>query len=324
MFSIEDYLPNRKKVSPNGWISFDCPVCHLHGHGRDKRMRGGLRVEAMNWGYNCFNCNHRAKFTLGEQLSDAAKQLLTALGMDEADLNAINLASLRFKESADFSVAAGEVPIKAAPKFEEVTINAPMLDIYNPEHQVYVEYLKNRCIDPTSYPFLIGTNKNRPGIIIPFTHRGVIVGHTTRFLDNHKPKYLNETQTGYVFGFDLQKYDWNIALLMEGPFCALSLNGLAIMHQTISDDQSRLLRTLRKEIVVIPDQNSSGLELIDRAMELGYSVSIPEWGEGIEDVNEAICKYGRIAVLVSILKAREHNELKIKLRRKWLAKRVRD
>jgi hypothetical protein len=94
------------------------------------------------------------------------------------------------------------------------------------------------------------------------------------------------------------------------------------MHNTISDTQARLIRSLGKQITVIPDQDKAGLELIDRAVELGWAVSIPEWPEGCKDVNDAVIVLGRLGALLTIMSARETSRIKIELRKKQLVKRL--
>ena len=94
------------------------------------------------------------------------------------------------------------------------------------------------------------------------------------------------------------------------------------MHNTISDGQAKLIRSLDRDVIVVPDQDSAGLELIDRAMELGWAVSIPNW-EDCKDVNDAVKKYGRLGTLLSIMQSRETSRIKIELRKKSLAKRLR-
>ena len=108
---------------------------------------------------------------------------------------------------------------------------------------------------------------------------------------------------------------------MEGIFDALSIGGLAVMHNTISDAQARLIRSLDREITVIPDQDRAGLELIDRAVELGWAVSIPNW-EGCKDVNDAVKKYGRLGTLLTIMQSRETSRIKIELAKKKLSKKL--
>jgi DNA primase len=161
----------------------------------------------------------------------------------------------------------------------------------------------------------------RPGVVIPFTYNNTVVGNTTRFLDDRKPVWVNDFQPGYVFGTDLQNDTWQHAIVVEGIFDALSINGLALMHNTVSDAQARLIRTLGKEITVVPDQDRAGIELIDRAIELGWAVSIPHW-QDCKDVNDAVIKYGRLGTLLTIMQARETSRIKIEMQKKWLKKKL--
>ena len=110
---------------------------------------------------------------------------------------------------------------------------------------------------------------------------------------------------------------------MEGIFDALCIGGLAVMHNTISDAQARLIRSLGKEITVVPDQDKAGLDLIDRAIELGWAVSIPEWPREVKDVNDSVIQFGKLATMLTIMQARETSKIKIELRKKQLVKRLR-
>jgi hypothetical protein len=53
-------------------------------------------------------------------------------------------------------------------------------------------------------------------------------------------------------------------------------------------------------------------------MDYGWSVSFPEWLETCKDVNDAVCRYGTLFVLKTILKSRESGKLKIELKSKRL------
>ena len=162
----------------------------------------------------------------------------------------------------------------------------------------------------------------RRGIVIPFTHNNQVVGHTTRFLDDRTPRYIQDIQHGYVFGTDLQGADWQIVIVVEGVFDALSINGLAVLHAEINDAQVRLIRSLGREVIVVPDQDEAGMKLVDRAVELGWAVSMPDWPEGVKDVNDAVIRLGRLGALISIVQAKETSKIKIELRKKSLIKRL--
>jgi DNA primase len=172
------------------------------------------------------------------------------------------------------------------------------------------------------YPFMYKTMP-RPGVVIPFTHDNQVVGHTTRFLDDRTPRYIQDIQPGYVFGTDLQKATWQYAIVVEGVFDALSIGGLAVLHAEINDAQVRRIRSLDREVIVVPDQDVAGMRLVDRAVELGWTVSMPAWPTDVKDVNDAVIRWGRLATLITIMQARETSKIKIELRKKQLVKRLR-
>jgi hypothetical protein len=251
---------------------------------------------------------------------------LSWLGVPDAEIDVLNLESLRHRSihgilddrQRMFNVLSGI-------EFEEREL-PPMSELLVDSHERR-EYLRSRKV-PDDYPVMVQLHeerswKNRPSVIIPFTYNDRIVGHTQRFLDDRRPKYVTDSQPGYVFGTDLQHSDWTHAIVVEGIFDALCIGGLAVMHNTISDHQARLIRSLGKEITVVPDQDSAGMELVDRAVELGWAVSMPPWPADIKDVNDSVVRYGRLATLLTIFENRETSKIKIELRKKNLVKRLR-
>jgi hypothetical protein len=195
------------------------------------------------------------------------------------------------------------------------------------DQEPFRTYVRNRQV-PDDYPLMIELHRERafltrPNVIIPFTHDNRIVGYTRRFLDNKTPKYITDSQQGYVFGTDSQHTDWTNTIVVEGIFDALSIGGLAVMHNTISDQQARLIRSLGREITVVPDQDLAGMELVDRAVELGWAVSMPPWPADVKDVNDSVVRYGRLATLLTIFENRETSRIKIEMRKKNLVKRIR-
>jgi hypothetical protein len=71
---------------------------------------------------------------------------------------------------------------------------------------------------------------------------------------------------------------------------------------------------------VVPDQDEAGMKLVDRAVELGWAVSMPAWPREIKDVNDAVKCHGRLATLIHIMQARETSRIKIELRKRQLVK----
>ena len=125
-----------------------------------------------------------------------------------------------------------------------------------------------------------------------------------------------------MFGIEFQKSNWTTCIVTEGIFDALSLNACAVTHDDISPEQAEVLASLNKPIIYVPHQDHTGLTAIDRALELGYRVSLPNWGPGVKDINEAVLKYGKVATLLSILQNATQSAIKIKLKRKSIDKRV--
>jgi len=317
MLDILSYLPAKRKTSTSGWISFNAPCCVHNGENPDRRSRGGLKLSDEGWSYHCFNCGYTASFVMGRNLTFKARKLLTWLNVPAEEIERINLESLKHKSIAGLLSERQQTATESQSiHFEDRDLPADT----QPLPDSAQEYLRNRNIS-LNYPFLYKTVP-RPGIVIPFTHNNQIVGHTTRFLDDRTPKYIQDIQPGYVFGTDLQRDAWNSVLVMEGVFDALSISGLAVLHAEINDAQVRLIRSLGKEIIVVPDQDAAGMKLVDRAVELGWSVSMPEW-PGCKDVNDAVIKYGRLATLITILEHKESSKIKIELRKKQIVKRLR-
>ena len=133
------------------------------------------------------------------------------------------------------------------------------------------------------------------------------------------PKYLSDQQPGYVFNLDAQINTNRIyTVVVEGPFDAIAVEGVALLGSEIKDQQAMLINNLNTEVVVMPDRDEAGEKLIQQAIDLGWSVALPDWHESVKDVNEAVQTYGKIYTLHSIIGSAEHNPLKIQLgAKKW-------
>lgn len=85
-----------------------------------------------------------------------------------------------------------------------------------------------------------------------------------------------------------------------------------------------MIRSLGREIVVVPDQDKAGMKLVDRAVELGWAVSMPDWPADVKDVNDAVIRLGKLGALITIMQAKETSRIKIELRKKQIIKKVAD
>lgn len=327
MIDILSYLPAKRKSTSSGWTSFNAPCCVHNGESQDRRQRGGIKTTDQGWSYHCFNCGFTASFILGRNLSFKARRFLQWLNVPQEEIEYINLESLKHRNIQGIlddrqrtanTIQGIEFEDRDLPEeFALVDQNMP----------IHWQYLRDRCV-PEDYPIGMIHGKaddkftRRQGVIIPFTYDGRVVGHTRRFFDDHNPRYIHDMQPGFVFGTDMQNPEWQHAIVVEGVFDALSISGLAVLHAEINDAQARLIRSLGKEITVVPDQDEAGLKLIDRAVELGWAVSIPEWPKGIKDVNDSVKSYGRVWTLMSIFKSRHTSKIKIEIARKNLVRKI--
>ena len=318
MIDVISFLPAKRKQTTSGWISFNAPCCIHRGDTQDRRQRGGIKPGTDgSWSYHCFNCGYTASFVLGRTLTFKARCLLEWLNVPQEEIERINLESLKQK-SIDGLLYERQAVVNQLQNivFEDRDLPADTQEL----NESAMEYLQRRSI-PLDYPFLYKTMP-RPGVVIPFTHDNQVVGHTTRFLDDRTPRYIQDIQPGYVFGTDLQGTDWQSVIVVEGVFDALCINGLAVLHAEINDAQVKLVRSLGRNVVVVPDQDEAGMKLVDRALELGWAVSMPEWPAGVKDVNDAVIKLGKLGALLTIMQAKETSRIKIELRKKSLIKRL--
>jgi hypothetical protein len=322
MFDILSLIPGKKRQTSSGWTSFNAICCVHAGHRSDTRYRGGIKFDGQtNWVMHCFNCGYKCSFTLGKSIFPKTRQFLIWCGVDSEQVQRWSLESLQHRDLLDTLLQRKKLEIikfksKKLPEGEE-------LDSSDPRHKFYVDYLTKRKINYSIYPFLVNPNaksRNQFGLLIPYTYKNKIVGHTTRFIDNKIPKFINDQQPGFVFNIDMQKSDWQVCIVTEGIFDALSIDGVALTHNDISSEQAMVLSQLNKKIIMVPDRDLPGLKITDRALELGYHVSLPNWEADVKDVNDAVVKYGKLPTLLSIIENATMSKIKIELRKKQIAK----
>jgi hypothetical protein len=164
-------------------------------------------------------------------------------------------------------------------------------------------------------------------IVIPFRWQGETIGYTSRaVVDGIRPKFYTQHEPDYVFNVDRQHPTAKFVLVVEGPFDAMSVDGVAVCGSQCSEHQADIIDSLGREVIVVPDFDQQvddrgrtrwpGAGLIDQALEYGWSVSFPVWAETCKDVNEAVVRYGKLFVLKTILDGVERSRLKIELRKK--------
>ena len=141
---------------------------------------------------------------------------------------------------------------------------------------------RNLFMDDTDY-YWTPELGYRDRLIIPFYYEKRIVGWTARTVQPDKqPKYMSEQQPGFVYGLDEQGPNKVFTIVCEGPIDALHVDGVALLGSEIKDQQAMLINRVGKQVIVIPDKDEAGSKLIDEAIELGWSVSLPDWADDVK------------------------------------------
>lgn len=316
MLDILSIVPGKKRRTSSGWHVFNAVCCHHRGHNADKRQRAGIKFhDGSDWAYSCFNCGYRCGFNLGKQFSANTKQLLAWCGVDRDQIDRWSFESFSQRSGLDLWIQKKEVKL---PTFNPTDLPDGARPIDPAKDAVHIEYLAKRGLTHDSYPYHVVDGESRTRIIIPYFYGGKIVGNTSRYYDGRHPKYISDGQRGYVFNIDGQAPDWSACILVEGQFDAISIGGCAVMTNNISDEQAQVLKELQRKIIFVPDRDKSGMTACERALELGYSVSIPNWSSSIKDVNDAVSKYGRLPTLLSILAGQTTSRIVVEMKRKKL------
>lgn len=314
------YLPAKRKTTPSGWTSFNAPCCTHNNENADKRQRGGVIYEGDVISYHCFNCGYKASWQPGRSLSYKFKKLLEWCNTPDNEITKLALDVMRENEGVEVQQMKIELPTFETVPLPPDAVKITDITDFNKFSMAVLEYMaaRNLNVDDTDY-YWSPSLGYRDRLIIPFYYEKRIVGWTARTITaDKKPKYLTETQPGFVYGLDEQSYNKVFAIVCEGQVDAIHIDGCALGGSEINDQQAMLLNRLTKDIIVVPDRDSAGSKLVERAIELGWSVSLPEWSQEVNDIGDAVSKYGRLYTLYSIANAAESSPLKIRLRaKKW-------
>ena len=319
------YLPAKRKTTPSGWTSFNAPCCVYNNENADTRGRGGLITEGEVISYHCFNCGFKASWQPGRNLSYKFKKLLEWLNTPDNEITKLALDVMRSNEGVEVQQHKVELPEFSTVQLPEEAVRIADIPDYNENNKYFKYFLdvitymsqRNLNLDDTDY-YWSPTLAYRDRLIIPFYYEGRIVGYTARAVGESKSKYLTTMQPGYVFNLDQQHYNKVFCVLCEGQIDALHVDGCAISGSDIGDAQALLLNRLNKDIYVVPDRDRAGSKLVEQAIDRGWHVSMPNWDSDINDIGDAVAKYGRLYTLYSIANAAESSPLKIRLRaKKW-------
>ena len=332
---VQEYLPQRRRQTAKGWWNFNGVCCHHRGHNPDTRSRGNaLLTPDGQVVVNCYNCGFKTVYR-GSDISTNFENWLDWLGVPRAKIQEAKLEILSKKLSGELETTETtnwfhqeNFPEVELPKYSlpiQEWLNNPEI----PDELIRcVEYLsgRGRAVAEGYQYYWTPSSKhdfcNR--ILIPFYHREKIVGYTGRYAgappDRDTPRYYNsDVPAGYLFNNRvLNLHQRRYVMVVEGPLDAIAVDGISPLGSTLNRQQIQWLNSTEQEKIIVPDRQAKNQELIDAALEQGWSVSFPEWEAGIKDAADASARYGRLYTISSIISARTDSKLQIGIKRQML------
>lgn len=306
---IRQYVQLPPRPNGRGFYPVLCKVCNDHGK---KGKRAGFKFDGKAVGYNCFNCGHTAVFDPAEHKSmpEKMKVVLDVFGIPPVDWQPVLFdaltASSGGKRSSSRQVNIEPDEIKFPPYFYKLT------DDPDDEWAQYaIEYLtQERGVTWTDHPFYLVKRTSDPDnskwygrLIIPVYKDNKLIYWQGRDLTGLlQKKYLspNVPRDKVLGGFDrLQEYTSDPLYVTEGWFDAYWLRGVSVFGNKMTPEQVKWLSRSHSQKVIVPDRLGDGQLLAEQALELGWSVSLPDIGS-CKDINDAVNKYGQLYVLKSV------------------------
>jgi hypothetical protein len=316
------------KDTSSGWKKANCPMCVHYGHRPDTKSRLGVKVTEDGIGMNCFNCGFKTRWSKGYQISQDLRQFLSVVGLSQTDIDALTFEAFfnrksqnpEFSLTSQISAARYKWEEKSLPEGTKTIVECANEGITDPDFLSVVNYAISRGIDDFERVAWCPEKNNMMSrrLIVPFTWNEKTVGFSARSTGstNKQNRYYHEIPNHFVYNLDRQKQSQKYVIVMEGVFDALLTGGVALLHNTCSDEQAQEINMLRMHPIVCPDRDSSGTDLVNIAIKNKWSVSFPPWEYGIKDAGDAVVKYGKLFTVYSILKYATNDPDKIRLWRK--------
>lgn len=325
------------KQAPKGWHKRNCPLCHTQGHGKDTRNRFGIQFNPQSIVCNCFNCGFSSGYTEGKELSKSFKFFLGFLHVDQKFIEQIEFEIFKQKNQIT-SIREGDNSTleDKESKFKALFQKWKPTELPEDSYSV-TQWLENGLDDPNflgvvnyalarklynldEFYWSPQTQHNlNQRLIIPYYYRSKIVGFTARLCydtpDKSIPKYLQQCPEDFVYNLDHQQaWQRKYTIVNEGVLDAWTTDGVGTLGE-IGHTKIAIINRLQKEVIVCPDRDLKGSDLVDAAIDNGWAVSFPKWSPGIKDATAAAEKYGRLLTTHSIISSAVFGKDKIKL--KW-------
>lgn len=316
--TIEDLVTEHlsfNSTSPQ-WNKIYCEVC---GDGsRTQGPRGGWLFQDEMAFYHCFNCGIDGNFDPDREFpfSKDMRIILDAFSIPKEEYNAIAYSKRVFDNKTKKVVQATlNYPVMEIPDY---FCKLDTCDKENVYYQQALNELNYRNIHPSDYPFYLSTgiSKGSPRdkaiaksligrLIIPyFDTKGRMIYYQGRSLDKEsKKRYINADvqRSAVIYGMEQLNKNMNYPLYVtEGFFDAYHLKGVALLENNITHTQLEYLKKSKRKKIFVPDKHADSSKIIDAFVKEGWHVSIPEFGHGVKDVDDAIRKYGKLYTFYTI------------------------
>ena len=310
-----DNLPVRTSKTPSGWITMDCPMCS------DKRKRGGLITTGARISYNCFNCVFTTGWAPNPALGKKYKDLATTLGVSTSDIHKVQIELLKYNDVLEQEEVSDYIYNLQKFNTEKLPETAVAVEDLPDTHNVKQYAIQRGLLG--LYPLLyFEESLYKQRLVVPFSYNGELVGWTARHINppsKQTAKYLHNMQTGYVFNVDrFADSKREVVIVTEGVFDAILIDGVSIQGNSVGAEQAHLIGKLGQRIILCPDRDDAGKDLIEQALALDWEVSFPPWHADCKDAADAVQRYGRLATVSSIINYATSNKIKARVRAKML------
>lgn len=335
-------VSGRRKKGNGATFSICCPSCVRRGYTADKRFRCWIK-RGDGIGVHCYNCALKIRHKPGQSISKEFKAMLSDLGMDELEIKRLSYRAFTISTMlegnpeamalADVSVSMKFDPMKLpeGSRSFEAWAESGCTD---PDFLAVAEYLFSRGDDVAAATTYFWTPLKKDDfnrrLIIPFYYEGTIVGYTGRIIDDGSTmKYYNKMPKDYIFNNHvMMDRARKFIIVVEGVIDALAIDGISTMGARLTDRQAAWIESFGKQIILVPDRDKAGSDLIDTAHKRGWYIAFPAlseamssrnwWETKCKDSADAVLNYGRLYTLTSILKTATQSEREIAVKRKIL------
>lgn len=323
------------KDAPKGWKKSCCRLCHTQGHGKDTRNRFGIQFNPGSIALNCFNCGFSAGYSEGKELSKTFKFFLGQINISDKFVEQVEFEIFKQRNQIHVLRDGDETKVEdPESKFRNLfqrwhTVELPddtlsirqwlEAGLDDPEFLNVVEYTLSRRlfdIDEFYWSPLTQNNLNQR-LIIPYKYQGRTVGFTARLYydvpDKSIPKYFQHCPPDFVYNLDNQQaWARKYVIVTEGVLDAYVADGISILGE-IGQSKVDIVNRLQKQVIVCPDRDKKGWDLVEVAIENNWAVSFPKWDISVKDAANASEIYGRLLTTQSIISSAVSGKDKIKL-----------